>query len=95
MKLRPSQSSLPKDTKIYHKIWLGLTEDTLSLRDYPSLKSIWEMVAITAFTQLNYSLVLLLGTVIGMILVYLVPLISLIIGILIGNQFLIWVSIFT
>ena len=33
------------------KIWLGLTDKTCSLRDYPSLKSLWDLVARTAFTQ--------------------------------------------
>jgi hopene-associated glycosyltransferase HpnB len=58
------------------KIWLGLTRTTFSLRPYPSLKSIWDMVARTAFTQLAYSNLLLAGTVLGMTLVYLVPLLA-------------------
>ena len=37
------------------KIWLGLTSETKSRRSYPDLMSIWNMVARTAFTQLNYS----------------------------------------
>ncbi len=56
------------------KIWLGLTSETKSRRAYPDLVSIWNMVARTAFTQLNYSPLLLVATVIGMKLVYLVPL---------------------
>jgi hopene-associated glycosyltransferase HpnB len=54
------------------KIWLGLTEDIRSLRPYDDLASIWNMVARTAYTQLNYSPLLLLGTIVGMALVYLV-----------------------
>jgi hopene-associated glycosyltransferase HpnB len=54
-----------------HSIWLGLSQTTQSLRAYESLDSIWQMVARTAYTQLNYSPLLLLGTVIGMYLVYL------------------------
>jgi hopene-associated glycosyltransferase HpnB len=54
------------------KIWLGLTEDIRSLRPYDDLASIWNMVARTAYTQLNYSPLLLLGTIVGMGLVYLV-----------------------
>ncbi|MFZ9738926.1 MAG: glycosyltransferase [Prochlorotrichaceae cyanobacterium] len=53
-------------------IWLGLSEETVSLRAYESLESIWTMVARTAYTQLNYSPLLLLGTIVGMSLVYLV-----------------------
>ncbi|NEP12196.1 MAG: glycosyltransferase [Symploca sp. SIO2C1] len=66
-------------------IWLGLTESTRSLRPYPSLASIWDMVARTAFYQLNYSPLLLIGTVLGMTLIYLVPPIAAIFGALIGN----------
>lgn len=54
-------------------IWLGLTTSTVSLRPYTTLDSIWTMVARTAFTQLNYSPLLLVGSVVGMGLVYWVP----------------------
>jgi hopene-associated glycosyltransferase HpnB len=54
-------------------LWLGLAEGTRSLRVYRSLRPIWMMVARSAFTQLRYSAPLLLGTVLGMILIYLVP----------------------
>lgn len=67
------------------KIWLGLTDKTCSLRDYPSLKSLWDLVARTAFTQLNYSLLLLLGTVAGMFLIYLMPPLGTIWGIFMRN----------
>ncbi len=70
------------------KIWLGLTTTAQSLRPYPSLETIWDMVARTAFTQLHYSPWLLVGTVGGMALVYLVPPIGLILG-LINSQWLI------
>jgi hopene-associated glycosyltransferase HpnB len=55
------------------KIWLGLTQTTHSLRPYESLQTIWDMVARTAYTQLNYSPWLLVGALVGMTLVYLVP----------------------
>lgn len=67
------------------QIWLGLTSSTHSLRPYPSLATIWEMVARTAFTQLNYSPLLLLGTLLGMTLIYLVPPVGAIVGGLTGN----------
>lgn len=67
------------------KIWLGLTKSTRSLRPYPSLATIWDMVARTAYTQLNYSPLLLLGTVFGMTLIYLVPPLAVIGGLLTGN----------
>lgn len=64
-----SQSEQPNGSRI----WLGLTSLTRSLRPYPSLATVWEMVARTAFTQLNYSPLLLLGTLVGMTLIYVVP----------------------
>ncbi|ARV59716.1 glycosyl transferase family 2 [Nostocales cyanobacterium HT-58-2] len=68
-----------------HKIWLGLDDLTHSVRPYPSLSTIWDMVARTAFTQLNYSWGLLIVTGIGMILVYIVPPVAAIFGGLTGN----------
>ena len=59
------------------KIWLGLTTDTLSLRPYESLASIWAMVSRSAYAQLNYSPLLLVGTVFGMAIVYGMPIIGL------------------
>jgi len=66
-------------------IWLGLTTSTQSLRPYDTLDSIWSMVARTAFTQLNYSTLLLLGTVVGMFLVYIIPPLSVGLGLALGN----------
>jgi len=60
-------------TGIQGRIWLGLSSTTRSLRPYPALGTIWEMVARTAYTQLNYSPFLLLGTLLGMVLLYGVP----------------------
>jgi hopene-associated glycosyltransferase HpnB len=71
-----------RDPGQQQKIWLGLTRTTHSLRPYPSLASIWDMVARTAFTQLSYSNLLLVGTVLGMALVYLVPPIATVAGLL-------------
>lgn len=76
-------------------IWLGLTDSTISLRAYDSLKSIWDMVARTAFTQLNYSPWLLLGTLFGMSLVYLVAPVTLLVGILTANWLLASISVVT
>jgi hopene-associated glycosyltransferase HpnB len=66
-------------------IWLGLSESTKSLRTYPSLPSIWNLVARTAYTQLHYSPWLLMGTLISMTLVYLVPPISFFVGLGMSN----------
>ena len=67
------------------KTWLGLAAHTISLRPYDSLQSIWDMVARTAFDQLGYSWLLLLATVLGMSLVYLVPPVSLAWGLVTGS----------
>jgi len=67
------------------RIWLGLTQQIHSLRPYPSLSTIWEMVARTAYTQLNYSPLLLFGTLIGMPLIYILAPLSFIAGSIIGN----------
>jgi hopene-associated glycosyltransferase HpnB len=55
------------------RIWLGLTGATRSLRPYPTLGDIWRMVARTAYAQLGYSPVLLVGTVLGLALAFLAP----------------------
>ncbi len=54
-------------------IWMGLTRKSVSLRAYKSFGEIRDLIARTAFTQLNYSPVLLLGTLLGMFLTYIVP----------------------
>ncbi|MBF0355387.1 MAG: presqualene diphosphate synthase HpnD [Alphaproteobacteria bacterium] len=68
-------------------IWLGLAEEdeSRSLRPYSGLGGIWSMVARTAFVQLRHSWLLLLGTVLAMSLLYLVPLLALVLGILDGQ----------
>jgi hopene-associated glycosyltransferase HpnB len=51
-------------------IWLGLTERAFSIRPYQGLSEIRRMVARSAYAQLGYSPLNLLGTFIGMIAVY-------------------------
>jgi len=55
------------------KIWMGLTRRSVSLRAYESFGEIRDLIARTAFTQLGYSSLLLVGTLLGMILTYLLP----------------------
>ncbi len=81
----PTPNSL---TQTSGKIWLGLSDRTRSLRPYPSLETIWSMVARTAFTQLGYNPLLLIGTLIGMTLVYLVPPLGFFLGVALGNWML-------
>jgi hopene-associated glycosyltransferase HpnB len=55
------------------RVRLALATETRSIRAYGTLADIWRMVARTAFHQLSYSMIALLGTVIGMIFLYLSP----------------------
>lgn len=55
------------------RLWLGLSREVRSLRPYEGLRGVWNMVARSAFAQLGYSPLLLAGTVAGMLLLYLVP----------------------
>lgn len=65
--------ALARRIKPHRRIWLGLAGTTTSLRGYADLAPIWQMVARSAYVQLGYSPLLLAGTVIGMVLLYLVP----------------------
>ena len=65
-------------------IWIGLATDTTrSIRPYEGLRDIWSMVARTAFSQLDYSPLMLLATVLGMSVLYLAPIAALIWGLVI------------
>jgi hopene-associated glycosyltransferase HpnB len=70
------------------RIWLGLTATSVSLRGYDRLFGIWSMVARSADTQLGHSSLLLIATVVGMALTYLVPLAAVIAGAVSGG----WVT---
>jgi len=60
-----------------YRIWIGLTRSARSLRAYDRLRTIWYMVARTAFCQLKYSYLLLVLTTMVMGLVFWVPVIGL------------------
>jgi hopene-associated glycosyltransferase HpnB len=53
------------------KIWMGLTRTSVSLRSYGTFAEIRDLIARTAFTQLNYSFLLLLGTLVGLFVTHL------------------------
>jgi len=55
------------------RTWLGLTRQVVSVRPYPGLASLWQMVARSAYTQLRYSPALLAGTLIGLLFLYALP----------------------
>jgi hopene-associated glycosyltransferase HpnB len=55
------------------RIWLGLAERVDSVRPYPDLGELWRMVARSAYAQLRHNPLVLLGTVLGLALIYLLP----------------------
>ena len=61
-----------------NNIWLGLTNLVESQRSYSKLEQIWKMITRTAFEQLNNSILILLISILGMIMIYLMPFINLI-----------------
>ena len=65
--------ALAKRLKADAPIWIGLTERVHSIRTYPAVADIRRMVARTAYAQLNYSPLLLAGTVFGLAITYFVP----------------------
>lgn len=56
-----------------HYLWLGHADDSRSIRPYGGLEDLWRMVARTAYTQLGYSPWILAGTVVALLVVFLVP----------------------
>jgi hypothetical protein len=65
--------TLARAIKTVGPIYLGHSGLATSVRPYPHFADIWGMVSRTAFTQLRYSLTLLLLTLLGLTLVWLVP----------------------
>jgi hopene-associated glycosyltransferase HpnB len=54
-------------------VYLGHSRLATSIRPYPGWSDLWQMVSRTAFTQLRHSALLLLLTLVGLTLVWLVP----------------------
>jgi hopene-associated glycosyltransferase HpnB len=65
--------TLAKAIKKVGAIYLGHSGLATSVRPYPHFADIWQMVSRTAFTQLRYSFGVLLLTLLGLTLVWLVP----------------------
>lgn len=65
--------ALARRLKAEGPIWLGLTRRAVSLRPYGGFLKIGGMISRSAYAQLGYSPVALVGTVAAMGLVYLVP----------------------
>lgn len=68
------------------RIWLGLAEEVDSVRPYPGLAELWRMVSRSAYAQLRHSAVLLAGTVLGLLLVYVLPPLATIGGAVTGDR---------
>ncbi|MFF5470724.1 glycosyltransferase [Streptomyces achromogenes] len=62
------------------RVWLGLADRVDSVRPYPRLGDLWRMVSRSAYAQLRHNPLLLLGTVAGLMLVYLVPPAAVVVG---------------
>jgi hopene-associated glycosyltransferase HpnB len=69
------------------RAWIGLSRSIRSHRPYPRLANFWEMVARTAYTQLHYSIWLLLATTFLMLLIFLFPLTGFFAGSFTGRCF--------
>ncbi len=63
--------ALARQIKAEGPIWLGLTDNVRSIRAYESFGPIRRMVTRSAYAQLGYSPLQLLGTTLGMILTFL------------------------
>ena len=55
------------------KIWLGVTSKTRSIRGYGTFGEIGRMISRTAFWQLRHSTWLLVGTIAGLFITYMLP----------------------
>ncbi|MEU5779357.1 glycosyltransferase [Streptomyces venezuelae] len=66
-------------------LWLGLADGVDSVRPYPRLADLWRMVSRSAYAQLRHNVPLLVGTVAGLAVVYLVPPVALVAGLVTGS----------
>jgi len=58
------------------RVWLGVSDlEIRSVREYGSAREIRAMIARSAFAQLNHSTLLLIGTVLGMFVTYMAPIV--------------------
>ncbi len=55
------------------RLWMGPTDQSRSVRRYETFSHIGRMISRTAFYQLRHSSLLLLCTIVGMVITYLVP----------------------
>ena len=65
-------------------IWLGLADEVRSVRPYSGLTDLWDMVARSAYTQLSFSPFLLLGTLVGITITFVGPVVAAVGGLIAG-----------
>src|SRR5215472_2173290 len=65
--------ALGRKIKRNGRVWLGLAQNTHSIRGYDGFGGIGRMISSTAFYQLRHSSWLLMATVLGMAITYLAP----------------------
>ena len=65
--------ALARRVKTVGRVWLGIAEETRSVRPYGSWRPLWDMISRCAFAQLNYSGGTLAALMVGMGVTYLAP----------------------
>lgn len=80
--------ALGRLVKRHGRIWLGLAPQIVSVRPYPRLRDLWDMIARSAYTQLRRSPLLLVLTVAGLLVTYAVPPAAVLAGALRGDVLL-------
>jgi hopene-associated glycosyltransferase HpnB len=66
------------------RIWLGHSQLARSVRPYPDWSDVWKMIARSAYVQLKLSPVVLIGSLLGLGLLFLVPPLTTLMGSVIG-----------
>jgi hopene-associated glycosyltransferase HpnB len=65
--------ALARRVKTVGRVWLGIADETRSVRPYGSWRALWDMISRCAFAQLNFSTGILIALMVGMAVTYLVP----------------------
>ena len=65
--------ALARRVKTFGRVWLGIAEETRSVRPYGSWRPLWDMISRCAFAQLHYSPGILAVMLVVMALTYLAP----------------------
>ncbi len=71
--LKSGPSVAAQDARRASNVWLGMTPESKSLREYRSFGDIGRTIARTAFNQLHHSTILLAGALAGMAIAFVAP----------------------